>query len=227
MMKRSKRYQALSKKIDKTKSYPLSEAIKLVKETGTTKFVSSIEVHIKTGIDANKTEQQIRGSVSLPNGTGKTIRIAAFVPDSKEKEAKEAGADLVGGEALVESIKKTGKIDFDVAVTTPDMMPKLAVIAKILGPRGLMPSPKNGTITPNLKKTIDELKKGKVNFKNDSTGNLHLAIGKTSFDDQKITENIESFLAALKKAKPSSAKGNFIKSVTLASSMGPGVKVQL
>lgn len=226
-MKRSKRYQALSKKIDKTKSYPLSEAIKLVKETGTTKFVSSIEVHIKTGIDANKTEQQIRGSVSLPNGTGKTIRIAAFVPDSKEKEAKEAGADLVGGEALVESIKKTGKIDFDVAVTTPDMMPKLAVIAKILGPRGLMPSPKNGTITPNLKKTIDELKKGKVNFKNDSTGNLHLAIGKTSFDDQKITENIESFLAALKKAKPSSAKGNFIKSVTLASSMGPGVKVQL
>ena len=163
----------------------------------------------------------------MPHGTGKTIRIAAFVGGGKEKEAKEAGADIVGEQNLIDEIKKTSKLDFDVAVATPDMMPKLAVIAKILGPRGLMPSPKNETITTNLKKTIDALKKGKVNFRSDSTGNVHLLIGKTSFTEQQLTENFTAFLEALKKTKPASAKGVFIQGISLASSMGPGLKVQL
>ena len=226
-MKRSKRYQAAAKKIDKNKLYELGEAVKLIKETATTKFDGSVEVHVRTGIDTGKTDQQIRGSISLPHGTGKTIRIAAFVTAGKEKEAKEAGADIVGEQNLIDEIKKTSKLDFDVAVATPDMMPKLAVIAKILGPRGLMPSPKNETITTNLKKTIDALKKGKVNFRSDSTGNVHLLIGKTSFTEQQLTENFTAFLEALKKTKPASAKGVFIQGISLASSMGPGLKVQL
>lgn len=226
-MKRSKRYQAVAKKIDKNKAYELGEAVKLIKETATTKFDSSVEVHVKTGIDTGKSDQQIRGTITLPHGTGKTIRIAAFVGGGKEKEAKEAGADIVGEQNLIDEIKKTSKLDFDVAVATPDMMPKLAVIAKILGPRGLMPSPKNETITTNLKKTIDALKKGKVNFRSDSTGNVHLLIGKTSFTEQQLTENFTAFLEALKKTKPASAKGVFIQGISLASSMGPGLKVQL
>ena len=226
-MKRSKRYQAVAKKIDKNKAYELGEAVKLIKETATTKFDSSVEVHVKTGIDTGKSDQQIRGTITLPHGTGKTIRIAAFVTAGKEKEAKEAGADIVGEQNLIDEIKKTSKLEFDVAVATPDMMPKLAVIAKILGPRGLMPSPKNETITTNLKKTIDALKKGKVNFKSDSTGNVHLMIGKTSFTQAQLTENVTTFLEALKKTKPASAKGVFIQGIALASSMGPGVKVQL
>ena len=226
-MKRSKRYQAVAKKIDKNKAYELGEAVKLIKETATTKFDSSVEVHVKTGIDTGKSDQQIRGTITLPHGTGKTIRIAAFVTAGKEKEAKDAGADIVGEQNLIDEIKKTSKLEFDVAVATPDMMPKLAVIAKILGPRGLMPSPKNETITTNLKKTIDALKKGKVNFKSDSTGNVHLMIGKTSFTQAQLTENVTTFLEALKKTKPASAKGVFIQGIALASSMGPGVKVQL
>jgi len=226
-MKRSKRYQEVSKKIDKNKTYTLAEALALVKQTSTTKFDASVEVHIKTGIDAGKTEQQIRGTINLPHGTGKTKKVIAIVSEGKIKEAQDAGADIVGGQELIDTIKASGKTDFDIAVTMPDMMPKLAVIAKILGPRGLMPSPRNETITTNLKKTIEELKKGKVNFKNDDTGNVHQAIGKVSFEDKALLENFETFVAAVKKAKPSSAKGVFIKNITLTSSMGPSVKVSL
>ena len=226
-MSRSKRYQEAVKKIDPNKTYPLAEAIKLVKQTSTTKFDASVEVHVRLGINTGKSEQQIRGSVTLPQGTGKSKIIIAFVPEAKEKEAQAAGADIVGGENLIAEIKKTGKTDFAVAVAMPEMMPKLAAIAKTLGPRGLMPSPKNETITTNLAKTIGELKKGKINFKNDDTGNVHQMIGKVSFEPKQLEENFIAFIAALKKAKPSSSKGTFLQNIVLASSMGPGIKVSL
>jgi len=226
-MKRSKRYQEMVKKIDKDKAYPIAEAIKLVKETSGTKFDSSVETHIRLGIDTKKSDQMVRGSMTLPHGIGKVKKIAAFVNADKEKEAKDAGADIAGGEELIKQIKDTGKVDFEVAIATPDMMPKLASIAKILGPKGIMPSPKNETITTNLKKTIDELKKGRVNFKNDDTANVHQVIGKVSFDEKKLLENYQAFLDAIKKVKPAAAKGTYIKNITLSSSMGPGVRVQL
>ncbi len=226
-MKRSKRYQEMAKKVDKNKNYPIEQAISLVKETGTAKFDASVEVHIKLGINPKKSDQQVRTAFTLPNGTGKTKIIAAFVSPDKEKEAKEAGADIVGGQDLIDKIKSTGKIEFELTVSTPDMMPKLAIIAKTLGPRGLMPSPKNETITTNLKKTIGELKKGKVDFKSDDTGNVHQTIGKVSFDQKKLLENYNALIDALKKAKPSTAKGTFIQGISIASSMGPGIKIQL
>jgi large subunit ribosomal protein L1 len=226
-MSRSKRYQELNKKIDKNKTYPIAEAIKLTKETATTKFDGSVEIHIRLGINVGKSEQQVRGAVTLPHGTGKTKKIAVFVSPAKEKEAQEAGADIIGGEELIDEIKKTGKIDFEVALASPEMMPKLAVIAKILGPKGLMPSPKNETITPDPKKTITELKKGKVNFKNDDTGNVHQIIGKVSFDQKQLSENYQTFIEALKKAKPSATKGTYIENISITSSMGPGIKVEI
>jgi len=222
---RSIRYQQIAKKIDKNKIYTLPEAIKLAKETAKLNFDGSLEVHVRLGIDPAKSEQQVRGTVTLPHGTGKTKKIAAFVSPEKEKEAKEAGADIVGGNELIDQIKNTGKIDFDLAIATPELMPKLAVIAKILGPRGLMPSPKNETITKNLQKTINELKKGKINFKSDDTGNVHQTIGKISFSEKQLTANFQAFFEALKKAKPASAKGAFVQNVTLNATMGPGIKI--
>jgi len=226
-MSRSKRYQEMVKKVDKTKTYPIAEAIKLAKETANTKFDSSVEIHVRIGIDPSKSDQQVRGAITLPHGTGKTKKICAIVGADKEKEAKEAGADVVGGEELINQIKTTGKVDFEIAITTPDMMPKLAMIAKILGPKGLMPSPKNETITTNLKKTIDELKRGKVNFKNDDTANVHQIIGKISFSEDKLLDNFNAFIEALKKAKPSSAKGSYLQNISLSTTMGPGIKIQL
>ncbi len=226
-MSHSKRYQEVSKKVDKNKTYPVTEAIKLAKETGTKKFDGSVEIHIRLGIDPGKGEQQVRGTISLPHGTGKTKKVTAFVSAGKEKEAKDAGADVVGGEELIKQIKDSGKIDFEVAIATPDMMPKLSAIAKILGPKGLMPSPKNETITTNLQKTISELKKGRVSFKNDDTGNIHQVIGRVSFSDQQLLENYKAFFEAIKKAKPASAKGNYIENISLSASMGPGARVQL
>lgn len=223
----SKRFNELKAKVDKNQVYAIEEAIKLAKETSTTKFDASIEVAVKTGIDTKKSEQQIRSTVNLPHGTGKKITIAVIAPADKQKEAKEAGATIVGGEDLIEKIAKTQKIDFDILVTIPEMMKDLAKIAKILGPKGLMPNPKTETVTPNLKKTIGELTKGKVSYRNDDTGNIHLSIGKTSFDDQKLIENYQTFMEALNKNKPAAAKGIFIKQVVISSSMGPGIKVQL
>ena len=214
-------------KLDKTKAYPIAEAIALTKELSKTKFDASIEIHFRLGIDPKKGDQQIRSAVSLPHGTGKTIKIATFVSADKEKEAKDAGADFIYGEEEIKKIKDTGKIEFDIAVTTPDMMPKMAMVAKILGPRGLMPNPKTETVGTSIKEMVESLKKGKVTFKNDDTSNIHLNIGKISFDDTKLKENFETFLDALRKAKPNGVKGAYIKNLVLTSSMGPSIKIQI
>ena len=221
----SKRMTALRAKVDQNKVYSLDEAVKLVTETSGVKFDATVEIHANLGIDTKKSEQQVRATVVLPHGTGKTKTVAAFVSSEKEKEAKEAGADFIYGEEEIKKIKDTGKIAFEVAVTTPDMMPKLAAIAKVLGPKGLMPNPKTETVGPNIKKMIEELKKGKVTFKNDDSGNVHQAVGKISFGEEKLKENITAFLEALKKAKPATAKGTFIGSLTLCSAMGPAIKI--
>ena len=213
--------------LDKNKSYSVEEAIEMTKKLSKAKFDASVEIHIKLGIDSKKGDQQIRSTVALPHGTGKTIKVAAFVSPEKEKEAKTAGADYVGGEDLIAEIKKTEKTDFQIAVAEPAMMRVLAPIAKILGTRGLMPSPKNDTVTPNPAKAIEALKKGKVSFKNDDTGNVHVAIGKVSFDSKKLIENYESLAEAIQKAKPASSKGTYIKNISVSSSMGPGLKIAI
>jgi len=223
----SKRMDALRAKVDTNKVYSIEEAVKLAKETSGVKFDATIETHVNLGIDTKKTEQQVRATVVLPYGTGKTKTVAAFVSSEKEKEAKEAGADFVYGEDDIKKIKDTGKIEFEIAITTPDMMPKLAAIAKVLGPKGLMPNPKTETVGPNIKKMIDELKKGKVTFKNDDTANIHQAIGKSSYSEDQLKENLNVFVEALKKAKPATAKGTFVKSITLCSTMGPAIKVSV
>ncbi len=221
----SKRMDAIRAKVDKNKVYSLDEAAKLLAETSGVKFDATVEVHANLGVDTKKTEQQVRATVTLPHGTGKTKTVAAFVSADKEKEAKEAGADFIYGEEEIKKIKDTGKIEFEIAVTTPDMMPKLAAIAKVLGPKGLMPNPKTETVGPSIKKMIEELKKGKVTFKNDDSGNVHQAVGKISFGEAKLKENITAFLEALKKAKPATSKGTFIKTLTVCSAMGPAIKI--
>jgi len=213
--------------LDKMKLYSTDEAVKMTKELSKTKFESSVEVHIRLGIDTRKGDQQVRGAVSLPHGTGKTVKVAAFVSAEKVDACKKAGADFAGNEELIDEIKRTEKTDFQVAVAEPVMMKNLAKIAKILGTRGLMPSPKNETVTPTPEKAVEELKKGKVSYKNDDTGNIHVSIGKTSFDDTKLVDNFNTLLDAIKKAKPASAKGVYIKNVSMSSTMGPGIKVSI
>ena len=217
---------ALKAMVDKNKVYTIDEAIALVKKTGTVKFDASVEVHAKLGIDPSKGEQQIRATAALPHGTGRSKTIAAFVGSDDEKAAKEAGADFVYGEADIKKIKDSGKIEFEIAVATPEMMPKLAVAAKVLGPKGLMPNPKTDTVGKDIKKLITELKKGKAAFKNDDTANVHQAISKVSFSEVQIKENLTAFLDALKKAKPSSSKGTYIQSLYLTTSMGPSIKME-
>src|SRR3989338_4394738 len=221
----SKRMQGLLAKVDKKKVYTLDEALTLMKDTSNVAFDASVEVHARLGIDPKKGEQQIRATVTLPHGTGKSKTIAAFVNPNDEKVAKEAGADFVYNEDDIKKIKDTGKISFDVAVATPDMMPKLAVAAKVLGPKGLMPNPKTETVGQNIKKMIEELKRGKATFKNDDTANVHFTIGKVSFGSDKLKENYLTFVDALRRAKPSTAKGTYLKAIFLATSMGPSVRV--
>lgn len=223
-MKRGKKYKQSAEKIDSNKIYPLEEAVKLVKELKTAKFDESVEVHIKTNVDLKKTDQQIRSTVVLPHGTGKMKKVAVITTTSA-KEAKEAGADIVGGEEMIEKIAK--KIDFDVLVATPEMMPKLAKIAKILGPKGLMPNPKTETVTAKVKETVEALKKGKAAFKSDDGGNIHQTVGKVSFEDAKLVENIKAFLESVEKAKPASLKGKLIYGITLCSTMGQGIRISL
>jgi large subunit ribosomal protein L1 len=224
-MKRGKQYKKVAELINRNKTYSIEEAVKLVKVSKIAKFDESVEVHIKLDINTKKGEEQVRGTVVLPHGTGKTKKVAV-ITSTKAKEAKEAKADLVAGEDLIAKIK-SGKIDFEVLVATPEMMPKLAPIAKILGPKGLMPSPKTETVTEKIKETVESLKKGKVSFKNDDSGNIHQIIGKISFPDDNLKENFSVFLETLRKSKPASAKGKFIKSITICSTMGPGIRISL
>lgn len=212
---------------DKNKSYSIAEAIELCKELKKPKFDASIEAHFRLGIDTKKGDQQVRSAVSLPHGSGKVLKVAAFVSSDKEKAVKEAGADLVGGEDLIAEIARTEKTDFEVAIAEVDMMKHLAKIAKILGTRGLMPSPKNDTVTNNPVKAVEELKKGKISFKNDDTGNVHAIIGKVSFENKKLEENLVALVEAVRKVKPASSKGVYIKNLSINVTMGPGVKVSL
>jgi len=224
MPKHSKRYRALKEKIDPSKQYALDEAVSIIKESGNTKFDSGVELHVKTGIDVKQSDQSVRSTVSLPHGTGKKQKIAAIT--SKPAEAKKAGAEIAGAEELIKEIQ-AGKMDFDVLVAEPAFMPKLAPVAKILGPRGLMPSPKNGTVAPDIAKAIEELAKGKIAFKNDSTGNVHVLVGRASFSSDQLKENIQVAFDAIKSARPTAMKGTFIKSTTLAATMGPGISVSM
>ncbi len=226
-MKIAKRVKENIKLVEVGKVYAAEEAIALAKKTANTKFVGSIEVHVRTAIDAKKTDQAIRGTVSLPHGTGKTKRVAAFVTESKEKEAKDAGALFAGGEELIKQIKETEKTDFDVAVAEPALMPKLAQIAKILGTRGLMPNPKTGTVSENIGQVIKEIAGGKVTFKNDDSGNIHQIIGKTDFEDSKLLENLKSFWQTVLQSKPQTVKGQYVTSVTINATMGPGIRVKI
>ncbi len=223
----SKRAKSAAELVNKDNVYTAEEAIELAKKTATTKFVGSIEVHVKTAIDAKKTDQAIRGSITLPHGTGKTRKIAAFVTEANEAKAKAAGATVVGGEELIKTIKETEKTDFDIAVCEPAMMPKLAQIAKILGTRGMMPNPKTGTVSENIEAAIKEIAGGKVNFKNDNTGNVHQIIGKTDFDSAKLGENLKTFIDALQSTKPVAVKRAFLTSMSLNSTMGPGIKFKI
>lgn len=227
-MKRGKKYQEALKKLDKNKVYTLEEAIKFIKENKIAKFDESVEAHIKTNIDVKKGDQQIRGTVVLPHGTGKSKKVAVITSTSA-KEAKESGADIVGGEELIEKIKSeeafSGKSKFDILVATPEMMPKLAAVAKILGPKGLMPNPKTETVTTKIKETVEALKKGKISFKNDDSGNIHQIIGKISFEEDKLVENLKVFISAVGKAKSAGVKGKLISRITLCSTMGAGIKI--
>jgi large subunit ribosomal protein L1 len=221
----SKKMKASLAKVDKNKTYSLDEALKLLKDISTVKFDATVEVHANLGINTKKTEQQVRATVVLPHGTGKTKTVAAFVTAEREKEAKDAGADFVYTEEDIKKIKDTGKIAFEVAITTPDMMPKMASVARVLGPKGLMPNPKSDTVGTNIKKMIDDLKTGKVTFKNDDSGNVHQAVGKISFGEEKLKENIKAFLEVLLKAKPATAKGTFLKNIIICSTMSPSIKI--
>lgn len=223
-MKRGKKYRAIADKIDKNNVYSVEEAVKLMKENKIAKFDESVEVHIKTNVDTKKGDQQIRGTVILPHGTGKS-KIVAVITSTSEKEAKEAGADIVGGEELIEKFSK--KINFDVLVATPEMMPKLAKVAKILGPKGLMPNPKTETVTTKIKETVEALKKGKAAFKNDDTSNIHQPVGKISFEDNKLAENIKAFIEAIEKSKPATFKGKLIANITVCSTMGRGIRIKV
>jgi large subunit ribosomal protein L1 len=207
-----------------TQNLSITDAVAEVKKNAKAKFDESVEVHLRLNIDPKKSDQQVRGVAELPHGTGKKVKIAVFTTVQK-KEAEESGADVVGGEELIDKIKSSGKIDADITIATPEMMPKLATIAKILGPKGLMPNPKNQTVTPKVKEIIESLKKGRADFKNDNSGNVHQVIGKASFDPEKLEENFKVFIDALKKAKPEGAKGKFVKSVSICSTMGKAVRV--
>ena len=226
-MKRSKRYVANLEKIEKNRAYSKEEAVKLVKETSNSKFDGTVEVAMNLNLDTKKNDQQLRGAVVLPNGTGKSKTILVLAKGDQAKAAKEAGAEFVGDMDMIEKIEKEQWFEYDVIIATPEMMPMLGKIGKILGPKGLMPNPKTGTVTMDTAKAVEETKKGKVNYRTDSFGNVHAAIGKASFEDAKLVENLDAFVEAIMKVKPSTVKGNYVKNISITSTMGPGVKVDL
>ena len=224
-MKHGKKYTESAKLIDRATSYEPAEAIALVKKTATAKFDETVEVHIRTGCDGRHAEQQIRGAVVLPNGTGKTVRVLVFAKGDKVAEAESAGADHVGGDELIPKIQNEGWLDFDVVVATPDMMGVVGRLGKVLGPKGLMPNPKAGTVTMDVAKAIADIKAGKIEYRLDKTNIIHCPVGKASFSEEKLSENFDALMEAIVKAKPSALKGQYLRSISLSTTMGPGVKV--
>ena len=224
-MKHGKKYVEAAKLIDKTQQYEAAEAIALVKKSATAKFDETVEVHIRTGCDGRHADQQIRGAVVLPNGTGKTVKVLVFAKGTKLDEAQAAGADHVGGEELIPKIQNEGWLDFDVVVATPDMMGVVGRLGKVLGPKGLMPNPKAGTVTMDVAKAIADIKAGKIEYRLDKANIIHVPVGKASFTEEQLEQNFKALMDAITKAKPSSVKGQYLKSITLATTMGPGVKV--
>ena len=224
MAKLSKRMRAIKDKVDATKEYDINEAVALLKEFGTAKFAESVDVAVNLGIDARKSDQNVRGATVLPHGTGKDVRVAVFTQGANAEAAKEAGAELVGMEDLAEQVKK-GEMNFDVVVASPDAMRVVGQLGQVLGPRGLMPNPKTGTVTPDVATAVKNAKAGQVRYRNDKNGIIHASIGKVAFESNQIQENLEALLEALKKGKPSTAKGSFIKKISLSTTMGAGIVV--
>ena len=224
-MKHGKKYVEAAKLIDRAVQYEPTDAVALVKKAATAKFDETVEVHIRTGCDGRHAEQQVRGAVVLPNGTGKTVRVLVFAKGDKVAEAEAAGADYVGGDELIPKIQNDGWLDFDVVVATPDMMGVVGRLGKVLGPKGLMPNPKAGTVTMDVTKAIKDIKAGKIEYRLDKANIIHCPVGKISFSEQQLMENFDALMGAVLKARPSALKGQYIRSVTLASTMGPGVKV--
>ena len=224
-MKHGKKYTEAAKLVDRSTLYDTADAIALVKKTATAKFDETVEVHIKTGCDGRHAEQQVRGAVVLPNGTGKTVKVLVFAKGDKLAEAEAAGADHVGGDELIPRIQNDGWLDFDVVVSTPDMMGVVGRLGKVLGPKGLMPNPKAGTVTMDVTKAINDIKAGKIEYRLDKANIIHVPVGKVSFEESKLQENIDALMEAIVKARPSALKGQYLRSITLATTMGPGVKV--
>lgn len=227
-MKKGKKYIKAMELVEKHKAYTKEEAIELVKKTSTSNFDGSVEIAVRLNIDTKKTDQQVRGALVLPNGTGKAKRVLVLTKnDAQSKAASAAGAEFVGGEELIDKIAKENWLDFDVIIATPEMMPLLGKIGKLLGPRGLMPNPKTGTVTTDVAKAIEDVKKGRIEFRTDSYGNVHAIIGKASFDAAKLVENLDAFMNVIIKSKPTTVKGQFIKNVSVSSTMGPGIKIDI
>ncbi|MFV0363626.1 MAG: 50S ribosomal protein L1 [Suipraeoptans sp.] len=224
-MKRGKKYQEAAKAIDRGTLYDVNDAVSLVKKSAVAKFDETIELHIRTGCDGRHADQQIRGAVVLPHGTGKTTRILVFAKDAKAEEAKAAGADFVGGDELIPKIQNENWFEFDVVVATPDMMGVVGRLGRVLGPKGLMPNPKAGTVTMDVTSAIQEIKAGKIEYRLDKTNIIHVPVGKASFSEDQLADNFQTLIDAINKAKPSALKGQYLKTVTLSSTMGPGVKV--
>ncbi|MBQ1916148.1 MAG: 50S ribosomal protein L1 [Lachnospiraceae bacterium] len=225
MMKRGKKYQDAVKSFDKSKQYDPAEAVSIVKKNATAKFDETIEVHIRTGCDGRHADQQIRGAVVLPHGTGKTVRVLVFAKGAKADEAQAAGADFVGAEELIPKIQNEGWLDFDVVVATPDMMSVVGRLGRVLGPKGLMPNPKAGTVTMDVTKAINDIKAGKIEYRLDKANIIHVPVGKASFSEADLADNFQSLMDAIVKARPSTLKGTYLKNITLTSTMGPGVRV--
>ena len=226
-MKHGKKYNDSAKLIETGKFYDTEEAVAVAVKTGTAKFDETVEIHVRLGVDSRHADQQVRGAVILPNGTGKTVRTLVFAKGDKADAAKEAGADFVGAEELVAKIQNENWLDFDVVITTPDMMGVVGRLGKVLGPRGLMPTPKAGTVTPDVAKAVTEAKAGKIEYRLDKTNIIHCPIGKVSFGAEKLKENLDALMAAIVKAKPASTKGQYIKSCVIATTMGPGIKLNV
>lgn len=226
-MKHGKKYNEAAKLVDRAVLYEPAEAIALAKKTATAKFDETIEVHIRTGCDGRHAEQQIRGAVVLPNGTGKTVKVLVFAKGDKVAEAEAAGADFVGGDELIPRIQNDGWLDFDVVVATPDMMGVVGRLGKVLGPKGLMPNPKAGTVTMDVTKAVNDIKAGKIEYRLDKTNIVHVPVGKASFSEEKLQQNFDALMEAIVKAKPTALKGQYLRSITITSTMGPGVKVSV